>query len=208
MLTRDFIISTTAAASMKPPAGLTRQTQVLRHPRDPRLAHHSRSHRAHRRPVRHRRRDPRQANRCAPLRSPGTRQAAAGESQKLDGNIPALAVHQERNRGCDPLCALALERADSLHDDGLLEIDNNPAERALRAVALGRKNYLFAGSNAGGDRAAALYSLIGSAKLNGLDPELYLRTVLTQIAEYPINRIAELLPWNFTKHRSDTSKAA
>lgn len=93
-------------------------------------------------------------------------------------------------------------------DDGLLEIDNNPAERALRAVALGRKNYLFAGSNAGGDRAAALYSLIGSAKLNGLDPELYLRTVLTQIAEYPINRIAELLPWNFTKHRTDTSKAA
>ena len=93
-------------------------------------------------------------------------------------------------------------------DDGLLEIDNNPAERALRAVALGRKNYLFAGSNAGGDRAAALYSLIGSAKLNGLDPELYLRTVLTQIASHPINRIADLLPWNLTTHRTDTSKAA
>ena len=89
-----------------------------------------------------------------------------------------------------------------------MEIDNNPAERALRAVALGRKNYLFAGSNAGGDRAAALYTLIGSAKLNGLDPELYLRTVLTQIAEYPINRIADLLPWNTAKHHSDTSKAA
>jgi len=93
-------------------------------------------------------------------------------------------------------------------DDGLLEIDNNPAERALRAVALGRKNYLFAGSNAGGDRAAALYSLIGSAKLNGLDPELYLRSVLAQIATHPINRIADLLPWNFTKHPTDTSKAA
>jgi hypothetical protein len=93
-------------------------------------------------------------------------------------------------------------------DDGLLEIDNNPAERALRAVALGRKNYLFAGSNAGGDRAAALYSLIGSAKLNGLDPELYLRTVLAQIASHPINRIADLLPWNLTTHRTDTSKAA
>jgi transposase len=81
-------------------------------------------------------------------------------------------------------------------DDGLLEIDNNAAERALRAVALGRKNYLFAGSDAGGERAAALYSLIGSAKLNGLDPEAYLRHILTRIADHPINRITELLPWN------------
>lgn len=61
-------------------------------------------------------------------------------------------------------------------DDGALEIDNNAAERALRVVALGRKNYLFAGSNAGGDRAAAIYSLLASAKLNGLDPEIYLHT--------------------------------
>ena len=81
-------------------------------------------------------------------------------------------------------------------DDGAVEIDNNAAERALRVVALGRKNYLFAGSNRGGERAAAFYSLIGTAKLNGLNPELYLRHVLTHIADHPINRIAELLPWN------------
>ena len=79
--------------------------------------------------------------------------------------------------------------------DGRIEIDNNAAERALRAVALGRKNYLFCGSDAGGERAAAMYSLIGSAKLNGLDPEGYLRYVLERIADHPINRIDELLPW-------------
>lgn len=94
-------------------------------------------------------------------------------------------------------------------DDGLLEIDNSAAERALRAVALGRKNYLFAGSDAGGDRAAVFYSLIGSAKLNGLDPELYLRTVLAQIADHPVSRISELLPWNLTPApRDNTSPKA
>jgi len=81
-------------------------------------------------------------------------------------------------------------------ENGHIEIDNNAAERALRAVALGRKNYLFAGSDSGGERAAAIYSLIGSAKLNGLDPEAYLHQVLQRIADHPINRIEQLLPWN------------
>ena len=81
-------------------------------------------------------------------------------------------------------------------EDGRLEIDNNAAERALRAVALGRKNWLFAGSDDGGERAAAIYTLLGTAKLNDLNPESYLRYVLERIADHPINQIEELLPWN------------
>jgi transposase len=81
-------------------------------------------------------------------------------------------------------------------DDGSIELDNNPAERALRAVCLGRKNYLFAGSDNGGERAATFYSLIGTAKLNGIDPELYLRQLLERVGDHPINRISDLLPWN------------
>jgi len=93
-------------------------------------------------------------------------------------------------------------------DDGRIEIDNNAAERALRGVSLGRKNYLFMGSDAGGERAAAIYSLVETAKLNGLDPEAYLREVLTRIAEHPINRIDELLPWNIGRRDEQQRQAA
>jgi hypothetical protein len=81
--------------------------------------------------------------------------------------------------------------------DGRLEMTNNAAERAIRPLALGRKNYLFAGSDSGGRRAAILYTLIQTAALNGLDPEAYLRDVLARIADHPINRIADLLPWTW-----------
>lgn len=81
-------------------------------------------------------------------------------------------------------------------DDGRLEPDNNRAENSLRGIALGRRNWTFAGSDKGGQRAAAIYTLIETAKLNGVDPEAWLRDVLQRIAEgHPANRIAELMPW-------------
>lgn len=80
-------------------------------------------------------------------------------------------------------------------DDGRMEAHNNFAERALRGVAIGRKNYLHLGSDSGGERAAVIYSLLGTAKLNGLNPRAYLGHVLERIAAHPINRIEELLPW-------------
>jgi hypothetical protein len=85
-------------------------------------------------------------------------------------------------------------------DDGRIEADNNIAERALRSVAIGRKNYLHFGSDGGGQTAAVIYSLIGTAKLCGINPQTYLRYVLERIADHPINRIDELLPWAVAKH--------
>jgi transposase len=88
-------------------------------------------------------------------------------------------------------------------DDARLEADNNRAENCLRPVALGRKNYLFAGSDKGGERAAAIYTLIQTARLNFIDPEAWLRDVLTRIADgHPVNRIAELSPWKYGQRTS------
>jgi len=82
--------------------------------------------------------------------------------------------------------------------DGRLAIDNNVAERALRTIAITRKNFLFLGSEAGGERAAILYTVLQTAKLNGLDPEAYLADVIDRMTRgHPINRLAELLPWNW-----------
>ena len=78
----------------------------------------------------------------------------------------------------------------------------------MRAVALGRKNWLFAGSDDGGERAAAIYTLLGTAKLNELNPEAYLRYMLERIADHPINRIEELLPWNLAKQLPSLRLAA
>jgi transposase len=83
--------------------------------------------------------------------------------------------------------------------DGRLEADNNIAENAMRAIAVGRKNYLFAGSDAGGERAATIYTIVQTARMNGANPEAYLKDVLTKIADgHPINRIGELMPWKTT----------
>jgi len=84
-------------------------------------------------------------------------------------------------------------------DDGRLEMSNNAAERAIRPLALGRKNYLFAGSDEGGRRAALMYTLIETARLNDLDPEAWLTDIISRIADHPINRVDELLPWNWTR---------
>lgn len=84
-------------------------------------------------------------------------------------------------------------------EDGRIEIDNNTAERLIRPLVLGRRNYLFAGSDGGGQSAAVIYSLIGTAQLNNIEPYAYLRAVFECIADHPINRIDELLPWRLMR---------
>lgn len=90
-----------------------------------------------------------------------------------------------------------MERLRPYLDHGILELDNNAAERGMRAVALGRKNYLFVGSEAGGKAAAVAYTLIETAKLNGVDPNAWLADTIARIPDYKINKVDDLLPWRW-----------
>jgi len=93
-------------------------------------------------------------------------------------------------------------------DDGRICLSNNAAERALRGIALGRKSWLFCGSDRGGQRAAAMYSLLVTAKMNGVDPQAWLADVLKRIAAHPVHRLNELLPWNWNGQAQVTSAKA
>ena len=92
-----------------------------------------------------------------------------------------------------------MERLRPYLDQGILELDNNTAERGMRAIALGRKNYLFVGSEAGGKAAAIAYALIETAKLNDVDPQVWLADTLACIPDYRITKVDELLPWRWSR---------
>ncbi len=120
------------------------------------------------------------------------------EQGVLSGRLPTVSKLSAKSTLADAF-RYAINRRDALSrfvTDGRLEMDNNIAENAMRCIAVGRKNYLFAGSDAGGDRAASIYTLVRTAKLNDINPEAYLRDTLAKIAEgHPINRIDDLMPW-------------
>ena len=113
----------------------------------------------------------------------------------LDAQLPNIS-------GKSPLAGAiryALTRMKRLRpylDHGHLELDNNTAERAMRSIALGRKNYLFVGSQTGGKAAAVAYTLIETAKLNGVDPQRWLANTLARLPDYKITKVDDLLPWN------------
>ncbi len=92
-------------------------------------------------------------------------------------------------------------------NDGRLCMSNNAAERALRGIAVGRRNWTFAGSDEGGRRAAAIYTLVETAKLNDIDPQAWLTDVLARLQDHPVKRIDELLPWNWKRARQEKAAA-
>jgi hypothetical protein len=125
----------------------------------------------------------------------------------MKGERPKLSRHAEVARAMDYM----LKRWPAFRrflDDGRICSTNNCAERALRGVALGRKAWLFCGSDRGGLRAAALYTLIGTAKLNDVDPQAWLADVLERIASHPVQSLPELLPWNWRPQRSALDRKA
>ena len=133
--------------------------------------------------------------------SVGVELRPVGDAEEVGGEEPDRRALQETGLGHQVLRQLVV-------DAQLLELEEVGAERVLRAVVPGRKGFLFAGSDAGGDRAAAIYSLIGSAKLNGLDPEAYLRFVIARIADYRINELDDLLPWRVAEQIANTEHHA
>ena len=136
-----------------------------------------------------------------PTRSPANRQDKAKPllddlEHWLSDQLPKISGKSELAKAI----RYALTRIKKLRpyiDHGILEIDNNSAERSMRCVALGRKNYLFMGSEGGGKSAAIAYTLIETAKLNGVDPQAWLTDTLARIADHKITRIDDLLPWHY-----------
>ena len=125
----------------------------------------------------------------------------------MRGERAKLSRHNEVAKAMDYM----LKRWDAFArflDDGRICLSNNAAERALRGIALGRKSWLFAGSDRGGERAAVMYSLIVTAKMNDVDPQAWLADVLARIADHPSQKLDELLPWNWTKLRAAEAAAA
>ena len=140
---------------------------------------------------------------AAPRPSAGSRLRQAAAAPVFDDLEAWLAEQLPRISGKSPLAAAiryALTRMERMRpylDNGILELDNNAAERGMRAIALGRKNYLFVGSEAGGKAAAIAYTLIETAKLNGVDPQAWLADTLARIPDYKITKVDELLPWHW-----------
>ena len=149
-------------------------------------------------------------------RSPAERQRVRAE--RSTPILDALKAHLEatlaRVSGKSPL-AKAIRYATSRWEaltrfvaDGRLELSNNAAERAIRPLTLGRRNYLFAGSDQGGRRAATFYTLITTARLNGVDPQAWLTDVIGRIADHPMSRLDELLPWTCKTSQPQQAQAA
>ena len=113
----------------------------------------------------------------------------AAQLTRISGKTPlANAIHYALTR---------IKRLRPYVVHGILEIDNNIADRRMRAIAIGRKNWLFAGSERGGRSAAIAYTLIETAKLNGVDPQAWLTDVLARVADHKITRLEELMPWSY-----------
>src|SRR5205085_8245500 len=135
------------------------------------------------------------------------RRPARPRSRRMDAHRTRPALAPRRDRQDHGLHVEALAGLHSFPRRWRICLSNNAAERALRGIALGRRSWLFAGSDRGGERAAAMYTLIVTAKLNGIDPQAWLADVLRRIADYPVSRLDQLLPWHW-KGGADQAAAA